>query len=452
MKNFVNFLCTTVLFVVLFYRQEALGFNLTLFCLMLLGFVIFNRTGKSKLNPWLVLAVITSALSFAWYADPLSFAALFLSMLAVSYHSKSRRIHSVLYPVFAAVNSVCFVGSVFMLKNWLPERLYKNYSVRRAMMLFVLPIAIAVIFLLVYIGSSDLMAEFVARFFHNFNLPMLIILTILGFTLMFCFWFKYLPKSILLFNQNLTNQFSHDVTIGMDTSKLSVERQSALTALTLINGLLVLFLVAYNYEQFFQSVKISELSADTHQRVGTVIFSIVLAIAVILFYFRRELNFDPKIGSTKKMVYIWIALNSLLVLSAFLKNGQYIIFYGLTFKRIAVMIFLILCWLGLLFTFFKIKNRKTNFYLVQTMLNIGFTFLIVLAPVNFSWIVTKYNLDFIEKPDFQYLQQLDYNHGILTKNADHTAWWKNYLQRVNDLKKNNLKEPLLSHRFYDYFY
>ena len=57
----------------------------------------------------------------------------------------------------------------------------------------------------------------------------------------------------------------------------------------------------FNYEQFVELPKATanQLAEETHERVGAVIASIVMAIGVIMFYFKGSFNFDTQAKSLK---------------------------------------------------------------------------------------------------------------------------------------------------------
>ena len=141
---------------------------------------------------------------------------------------------------------------------------------------------------------------------------------------------------------------------------IDFERRSGEITLVLLNVLLLVFIVTYNYEQFFEIVEKSKLSAATHERVNSVIFSIVMAVGVIMFYFKGGFNFDKKAKNLKRLSKIWIFLNGILILSTIIKNSEYVSFYGLTYKRLGVYAFLILAIVGLVFTFLKITKQKNK--------------------------------------------------------------------------------------------
>ena len=89
----------------------------------------------------------------------------------------------------------------------------------------------------------------------------------------------------------------------------------------ILSILLIFFIITYNYEQFYEAVKTPvQLSEETHERVNAVIMSIIMAILVIMFYFKSGFNFDPKAGLLKILAKIWIFLNAVLIISAMIKN------------------------------------------------------------------------------------------------------------------------------------
>ncbi|MBL0192471.1 MAG: DUF4173 domain-containing protein [Saprospiraceae bacterium] len=207
----------------------------------------------------------------------------------------------------------------------------------------------------------------------------------------------------------------------------------------MLNIVIIVLLVLYN-----QEVRSQTLSEDLHQHVNTIIFSIIMAIFLIMFYFQGSFNFISRGRYLRSQAYIWLGLNSLLVVSAFARNFLYISTFGLTFKRIGVIIFLILCLTGLVFTAYKIMKKKTNFFLINNMFYVCFFVFIITSLINWSSIVTKYNIKYESKPDWEYLSRLNYNkHLILQSNNyenlnDHAKLLlKNY---ESEVKHNSILE------------
>ena len=110
---------------------------------------------------------------------------------------------------------------------------------------------------------------------------------------------------------------------------------------------------------------------------------------------------------------MWIVLNSLLVLSAFIKNTEYIYHWGLTYKRLGVYAFLILSVIGLIFTYLKIEHRKTNFYLFNQMIWYFYGTLLLCSFVNWGYLGTFYNIKVQKVSDFDAVYEFDFNDSLL---------------------------------------
>lgn len=231
---------------------------------------------------------------------------------------------------------------------------------------------------------------------------------------------------------------------------IDTQRTSGIITLSLLCVTLLVFVVIYTYEQFF-SVKSESLSSETHTRVNTIIFSIILAMTVILFYFKSYFNFDPKAKILKQLSYLWLVLNSALVFSAFFKTTEYVLNYGLTFKRIGVLVFLTLCLVGLFYAYVKISQQKTNIFLITKMIWIFYSTFVVLSVVNFSWIVTKYNLTFQKEVDYHYLNGLQYNRNLLHGNKEIEQELGDFYDFGAWEQKQESKKPFLSQRVYYWF-
>ena len=68
--------------------------------------------------------------------------------------------------------------------------------------------------------------------------------------------------------------------------------------------------------------------------------------------------------------------------------------------------------LGLAFTFYKIYKRKTNLFLVNTMLWAFYGIVLACCMVNWGSLATRYNLA-NNKGSFDYLKSLNFNDDIL---------------------------------------
>lgn len=453
MKKHTKLCLGTIVFVVLFY-QERPALNACLFAGVILAMLLISAKHKSIKTKWLSVCVVLSALSFAWYGDPYSFGALLFSLLAIGLSVQYRNLNIILYPVTGLINLLTFPFRIFFFKYWLPQ---KQYSIiwKKWIAVGLIPAVFVTLFICIYTSGSDHFSDFFHQFTFNFDIMEVLLLTCFGFFLMFNYWFIFIPREIIKIDQKLKDNFSDREQSTANPcfifSDIDLERKSGEISLILLNILLLVFIITYNYEQFFTSPSSERLSDEIHQRIITIIGSIAMAIGVIMFYFKSTFNFDTRAGLLKFLTISWIILNGLLICSAITKNGEYILNYGLTFKRIGVFIFLALSLTGLYLTYLKLKNQKTNSFLVNRMGGVFFITFIVLSPVNFSWIVTRYNITFHKNDDITYLQSLDYNKQLLWNTYKNNPSWKNYFMKQKKQIQTEKEQNPLSTRLYYQF-
>src|SRR6185437_10368765 len=139
---------------------------------------------------------------------------------------------------------------------------------------------------------------------------------------------------------------------------------------------------------------------------------------------------------------------ALLIVSAFIKNAEYVSVLGLTVKRIGVFIFLFLSLAGLFITYLKLRFSKTNSFLLNRMLRIFFITFILSSCINFSWIVTKYNIAFQKDDDSGYLKSLEFNKQILYKAYKDDPQWKSYFENEKEFIERQNSKGILSRHFY----
>ncbi|WP_435526037.1 DUF4153 domain-containing protein [Chryseobacterium indoltheticum] len=200
---------------------------------------------------------------------------------------------------------------------------------------------------------------------------------------------------------------------------LDIERMSGIISLILLNVLLVFFIVAYNYEQFYEVIKTpNQLSEETHERVNSIILSIILVILVMMFFFKSAFNFDPKAGLLRLLAKVWLFLNAVLIFSAMVTNTEYITSYGFTYKRLGVYAFLLLSLIGLILTFYKIQFKKKNAFLFNSMSWCFYGMVLVCSFINWGGIITSQNM---KRPDFvvdYHINSINFNEKYLLKYAE----------------------------------
>lgn len=204
------------------------------------------------------------------------------------------------------------------------------------------------------------------------------------------------------------------------TMSLKQEYQSALLTFVALNVLLVLINLLDIVFVWFsrQERTASELSSYVHEGTWLLIFSILLAMLVVLGFFRANLNFFANNQRLRQLAYLWLGQNAFLALSVGVRNGHYIHHYALAHGRIVVVFFLALVLFGLYTMYLKVKGPKTIYFLLQTNATAVMVALLLAASVNWDRLITRYNLR-QEDPDLYHLvERLDNNLTPLLQAAE----------------------------------
>jgi len=412
-KYHLIFVCSLI-FTLLFYN-ESVGVNLAIFGLVLTGIIcyFFQDRFTSRSHLVLVVTSILSSIAFAWYGDFVSFLALALSVIFLQFKTQETKLKIVQVFPLAFINGITSLGRMLMFSQWLPKREIKNDFAKKLIAYFIIPMIFVGLFFVVYAFGSDHFSALFTDYYLDVNFFQLILIALLGFYLSFTFWNYWIPEAFSDYNSMLDNDFKDEKLIRNQRTfsflDIDFERRSGEITLILLNVLLLVFIVTYNYEQFFEVLEKSKLSAATHERVNAVIFSIMMAVGVIMFYFKGGFNFDEKAKNLKLLSKIWILLNGVLILSTILKNSEYVSFFGLTYKRLGVYAFLILAIIGLVFTFLKITKQKTNGYLVNQMVWYFYGTILLCSYVNWGNLITNYNISVNKGVEPMFLSSLDFN-------------------------------------------
>ena len=414
MKKHHLILACSLIFTLLFYN-ESVGVNLAIFGLVFTVIIcyFFQDRFTSRSHLVLVTASVLSCIAFGWYGDFVSFLALFLSVVFLQFKTQETSLKIVQVFPLVLLNGVTSLGRMLMFTQWLPKREIKNDFAKKMIAYFIIPTVFVGLFFIVYAFGSNHFSSLFTDYTLDLNIFELVLITLLGFYISFTFWNYWIPAVCYKKKSLLDNEFNDENSIRNQKTfsflDIDFERRSGEITLILLNFLLLVFIVTYNYEQFFEVIEKSKLSAATHERVNAVIFSIVMAVGVIMFYFKGGFNFDIKAKNLKRLSKICILLNGILIISTIIKNSEYVSFFGLTYKRLGVYSFLILAIVGLFFTFSKIAKQKTNAYLINQMVWYFYGSILLCSYVNWGNLITNYNISVKKGVEPLFLSGLNFN-------------------------------------------
>lgn len=454
MKKHLLIFLSTLVFVALFYNQD-LGLNLSIFAVFLMSFNFVQKPDllKNKRALFLAVLVLFTSISNAWLCSFVTFLAVIFSSVVFRYFCKDPKLKLLILVIISMSNWFAFVVQFFQFNSWIKTKQSgKEQFFVKVFSYVILPFLILGIFFALYVSTSDTLSEWYNRYELDINF-FIILVAIFGFYISFVFWNAKIYEVFDTLNRSLKINFSIESKEKKDSTfdflPIEFELRSGIITLVCLNFMLLFFIIIFNIEHIQNPIyELTEYSSRIHEQIYSIIGSIVLAMLVILFYFKGGLNF---IQNNKFLVLgakVWVVLNALLVVSAVYQNSVYVSNLGLTYKRLGVYMFLILCVYGLYFTFKKVQNQKTNFYLVDKM-SWGFFYTLILCSL-FNWgsLITNYNLS-LRKYDINYLE-----YGLTGNEKQLIKYYKkqnlpipDYL--LNNVKRENAKSFLSSQLYYN---
>lgn len=418
MKTFV-ILSGSLVWSLLFYNQ-FIGLNIFLFSiLILIGIFSFNPEAiKTKENKIFFVGLLLSSFFVFYYASVFPMVMFVFSLVFITTANYPGSI-SVLTRPF-----ISFIGALeFWLVRWVEkysvttENLAKQegvdkkaINVLKFIFLIIGSILIFILFIFLYRDSNlifksitDQIEIDISPEFFGFTFLGIVILNAIFNSTYFSKWINY--------EENLPNRASESIHVE---DNFQLKRSYIFSGLLFFLNILLAFINIIDMFYFIGIIKLPESinhSEMVHQAIGSVIFSIVVAMVLLLYIYKTKPRNNKVSKWMLRFALIWAIQNFLLVITAFNKNYAYIEMHDLTYKRIGVLIYLLLSVVGLLFVWIKLTKEKSNWYVLRKT---SFTFYLVLLFFScFNWpiIVTNYNLNkAVERgkiDDIDYLINLD---------------------------------------------
>ncbi len=400
----------------LFY-QQSWGINFGLYSLFLIaGLAIATPQATKHKNWWLsATAVLFAAVCMGLYGNALCFITLLLAWMFLAGYTVSPQSAAV---VVIAQAGISFLSSVpKTIKGWQIAHTRKGDKTGLAnhWYIYLLVIGIFLLFVLLYSFASKSFSEVLKKIDLSFISISGILTTLLGYYLCLVFVRHQRINSIdreekkwaaplIALLPPYTDEF---------TNRQQIDRKAGGLLLILLNLLLLIVNLA---DITFLANGISNpnehnFSEMVHQGVGALITSIVIAVAILLYLFRGQLNFDRKAKTLFILALLWVLQNLVLIATSGLKNSLYIHFVdGLTYKRIGVFYYLLLSCIGLFFTAYKLYAKKPNWYLVRSNFVVFFGVMVLSCAVNWDTLIARYNIQKAvaeqKDPDMFYIGKL----------------------------------------------
>jgi hypothetical protein len=409
---------TVLLYSLLFYHQSA-GVNFLLFSIALVIFLLMRDGALLKNKNWLIAAAgsILSGICVAIHGNTLTVVAniISLSMLSgLSYNTNSSVVLSLLFSAYSYISA-----PVFMVLDYI-ERKSKSITAAgnsRKLILIIAPILVTLLFFFMYRSSNALFDALASKINFDFISWEWIMFTLLGFILMYGFYYYKKIDELAVLDENVSYSLSpvHSETshfMGFEFT-MSDENFSGILLFGLLNALvLIVNVLDINFLFGGQKLPAGVTYAEfIHQGVAMLIISIIVAISIILFYFRGGLNFYENNKAIKALACLWVLQNAFMLFSNAVRNNMCVAEYGLSYKHVGVYVYLLLTLVGLSTTLIKLLKAKNNMYLFRKNGWIFYSLLVILSFPDWDRMITIYNVNHVKTPNMEYLLCLS-NSGL----------------------------------------
>lgn len=424
------------LFNMLFW-QENLGPNLPIFIISLLGAALLAFP-KARFSPtvWVLGAgVLFTAIMVAITGSGTAKVGLILSGVTLSGAILVTELRTL--PTMIAVAWIhqlagfvaAFMDSFKQKEQKAPKR---RYSV---LAMSVVPLLVAVVFLLIYSVANPKLASMLGDFGEWINLLFVDFpFARIGFIIVGCviamgaLW-KFTDLGAEKWEGH---QMDGLVRKHLGTKKFTIglrkEFRAGIFLLLLLNAL-GLLVNAIDISWIWFNFKIESdmnLSQLVHEGTWMLILSILLAMAVVFFLFRGNLNYFSQNKPLRVLAYVWLVQNTLMVVSVAIRNFHYMDYHGLAYKRIGVYFFLMLVLFGLGMVAWKITYRKSFFFVIRTNSWATFAILMLLCSFNWDLVIARYNISHSKDIDLDRAFLLSLSDKTLPILLENEAVFKDY--------------------------
>lgn len=405
------------------FWKETPGINLPLFSIVLIALMVFLRRSIIVRTNWQVAAIcnLLTGGAVMWFGGSLAVAMHLVTITLIITFSWPENVKSpfkgIINFIISAINQA--IDLLKSIKTEISKRRIGRIAIY-LFKIFIFPVIVFLFYIGIYSESNKAFAsifedffknlsEILQSFFDTVNVPwMVFIFTGTIITLMML-GKKTAANGLHIFSDESDDLFRKRKTKRATRSSLPTvityhpavalnalrrTNQSGLILLIGVNLLLLLFNVTDIRDNWFGFSVPDQFSMKNFVHTATwyLVISILASIAILLYYFRGNINFYKNNKAIKVLSYIWITQNLILGVSVFLRNMHYIQYHGLAYKRIGILIFLILVVVGLFTLVHKIKSRKSTHWILKAN---SYSVLMVLSLASLSnWDLTiaKYNL------------------------------------------------------------
>lgn len=407
----------------LFYEQSA-GLNFFLFTIFIVVALGAMRPSAIKTRHWIVSATLALVSGFAVYLNS-SALAITANISALMLFSAQSVLpgSSMLISFFL---SACTVGGsyVFMIIDFFEKRASRQVTdappkeKRNAgrMWATIVAIIIVIVFFALYRGSNVLFKELTKHINLDWISWKWCVFTTIGavavYGILYVRKIGGIGDGSQEYNRTLKPKEDDGTAPGWFDSLMQEETERYLATLLLV--LLNIMVLFVNGGDLLFLLGEQSLPAEitytsyVHQGVGLLVINVLLAMLLVLYFFRGRLNFNKSYKLISILAVLWLLQNVAMLFFTAARNNMYTEMFGMTYKRIGVYFYLLLTAIGVITTVIKVMQRRTNTWLYRINTWLFFSVFVFSSLVSWSRFITWYSLYKSDYVNRAYLSTMSY--------------------------------------------
>ena len=407
----------------LFYEQTA-GLNFFLFSIAIVASLGWMRRDTMMNKYWYASALFVLVSGFAVYLNGSRPAIIANASALMLFSAQSAAPGTSMFLSFFL--SVCSIGGsyVFMILDFFDRRT-KNQEITPEgesrpkknsgrVWAVIVAVLIVLLFFILYRSTNVLFKELTKHINLDWISWKWCLFTTLGAVIVYGIFylrkFGGLGENNEKYQRNLEKP--EEGAQGWGDGIMSVDNERFLgNLLFALLNILVLFVNGVDLMFQFGDGKLPDgitYTSYVHQGVGLLIINVLLAMLLVLFFFRGRINFDKSYKTMRVLAILWMAQNILMLFFMAGRNNMYTAMFGMTYNRIGVYFYLLLTAIGAATTIVKVYSRKTNTWLFRINTWLFFSVFIFSSLISWSRFITWYSLYKSNYVNRAYLSTLSY--------------------------------------------
>jgi len=457
------------------FWMENLGLNILIYTFYIVFIILlfFRKTNLSK-GAWITIGSLGFlALAIVYHSSTLTKFTYFLTIPLLIGFLHQNTLKSVLYAFETFFSDILQMPVTFVKELNFNENISnKLLKVFKFIRLAIIPLCFLIVFFWIFSVANLKFGEYSDFIFSSIYDWFSIIFAKISFAriLFFLLGFTIISAIILVspisayakeemlkseFIKRIRNPKRNKRIYNMPVSFLKIglknEYKSAIILLVAVNILLLIVnSLDIKWVWFdFRHTPTFNLKQFVHEGTYLLIFSILLSMGIMLYFFRKNLNFFPQNTFLKQLSYLWIFQNAILTISVAIRNLHYINYFGLAYKRIGVFLFLILVLYGLWSLYKKISQRRSAYFLFRTNGWCWYIVFVAFSLIDWDSVIAKHNLDHRLKDNMEtsflltmsdkILPLIDTHKYILEQSKDFNTY-QYFTEPYTEVYQNRLRE------------